>query len=417
MMSTQRRTAAAILATTAALGLSACGGGGGFDSSSSSSSAPKSASGPVTVKMLIASSTPNELAAVKAQTDAWAAKSGNKVEVTTSADLPTDIAKGFAGGSPADLFYVDPANLGQYAKAGNLYAYGDQLGSVQYIDALKKTFTYDGKFYCAPKDMSTLALVINQDLWTKAGLTDADIPKDWAGLETVAKKLTTGDVTGLVTNPDKDRVGAFVKQAGGWWVSEDGSSMTANSPETVAGLTEVKKMLADGSMKFSSDLGLGWGGEALIKNKAAMTIEGNWIHGALKDAPNLKIKVAELPAGPKGKGTLSFTNCWGIGAKSANQAAAIELVKFLGSDDQQLAASKAFGVMPATQSAMEKYTSSAGEDAAFAAGAKYAQGPVNQSVLAPVFKDFGSKLATLKTGDPKAMLDQVQKDGDAALKG
>ena len=44
-----------------------------------------------------------------------------------------------------------------------------------------QTFTYDGKFYCAPKDFSTLALEINTDLWTKAGLTDADIPKDWAG--------------------------------------------------------------------------------------------------------------------------------------------------------------------------------------------------------------------------------------------
>ena len=84
-----------------------------------------------------------------------------------------------------------------------------------------QTFTYDGKLYCAPKDYSTLGLVINTDLWAKAGLTDADIPKDWAGLETVAKKLTKGKVTGLVIGNDINRSGAFMVQAGGW-VGEQG---------------------------------------------------------------------------------------------------------------------------------------------------------------------------------------------------
>ena len=74
-----------------------------------------------------------------------------------------------------------------------MLAYGDQLDmKSDFYDGLVKTFTYDDKFYCAPKDFSTLALIVNTDLWTKAGLTDADVPKTWADLETVAKKLTTG---------------------------------------------------------------------------------------------------------------------------------------------------------------------------------------------------------------------------------
>ena len=43
-----------------------------------------------------------------------------------------------------------------------------------------------------------------------------------------------------------------------------------------------------------------------------MTIEGNWIKGALQnDFPDVKYTVHALPAGPKGKGTLSFTNVLG----------------------------------------------------------------------------------------------------------
>ena len=83
-------------------------------------------------------------------------------------------------------------------------------------------------------------------------------------------------------------------------------------------------------MKYAKQVDAGWGGEALGKGKAAMTIEGNWIRGALKnDFPNIKTKVVELPAGPAGKGTLLFSNCWGIAAKTKNQAAAVDLVKSL----------------------------------------------------------------------------------------
>ena len=60
-----------------------------------------------------------------------------------------------------------------------------------------------------------------------------------------------------------------------------------------------------------------------------MTIEGNWIAGGMKDYPDVKYKVVELPAGPPARGTLMFTNCWGIAAKSPNQAAAVDLVKSL----------------------------------------------------------------------------------------
>ncbi|WP_172669731.1 sugar ABC transporter substrate-binding protein [Arsenicicoccus sp. oral taxon 190] len=400
----------------AALALSACGGGGFDSSTSSGSQAPQS--GPVTLKMLVGTSNDVELGAVKKATESWAAKSGNKVEVTSTAKLPEELAKGFAGGSPSDIFYLEPAQVGTFTKAGNLYAYGDQLTGIDYIPALKDTFTIDGKLQCAPKDFSTLALVINQDLWTKAGLTDADVPKDWAGLEKAATRLTAGNVTGLVINPEYQRVGTFMAQAGGSLLSDDAKTATADSPENLAGLTEAQKLLKNGSMKLAKQVDAGWGGEALIKGRAAMTIEGNWIRGALsKDAPTMKVKVVELPAGPKGKGTLMFTNCWGIAARSTHQAAAVDLVKFLAQDTQQLEAAKAFGVMPSTTSAMQKYTASTPDDAGFVAGAQHGKGMPTTPGVDGALGDFNAKVESLATGDPKAMLATLQSNLQAALKG
>lgn len=412
---TRHATVALTIGAVGALVLSACGGGG-----SSFGGATKSqASGPAKLTIMIGSSGDAETNAVKAAADAWAKKSGNTAEVIVASDLGQQLGQAFAGGTPPDLFYTDASRIGDFAKAGNLFAYGDQVQSANFVPSLVKTFTYDGKFQCAPKDYSTLALEINTDLWTAAGLTDADIPKDWAGLETVAKKLTKGKVTGLVIGNDINRGGAFMKQAGGWVVSEDGKTMTADSAENLAGLQEIKKMMTAGSLKFNTDTSpaAGWGGEALGKGIAAMTIEGNWIKGALtKDFPNIKAKIVELPTGPAGKGTLMFSNCWGIAAKSTHQTQAVDLVKFLTSVDQQLAFTKAFGPMPSTEEGIAKFKTDYPEDAAFAAGGDYGQGPVNLPGFDPVMAAFNSTLATLGKGaDPKAMLAELQKNGAAVL--
>ncbi|NMM34603.1 MAG: extracellular solute-binding protein [Phycicoccus sp.] len=412
---TRHATAAITLGAVGVLVLSACGGGG-----SSFGGATKSqATGPAKLTIMIGSSGDAETNAVKAAADAWAKKSGNTTEVIVASDLGQQLGQGFAGGTPPDLFYADASRIGDFAKAGNLFAYGDQMKDSKFLPTLVKTFTYDGKLQCAPKDYSTLALVINTAMWTAAGLTDADIPKDWAGLESAAKKLTTGKVTGLVIGNDINRGGAFMKQAGGWVVSDDGKTMTADSPENLAGLQEIQKMMKAGSLKFNTDTSpaAGWGGEAFGKGIGAMTIEGNWIKGALtKDYPNIKAKIVELPAGPADKGTLMFSNCWGIAAKSAHQTQAVDLVKFLTSVDQQLAFTKAFGPMPSTEEGIAKFKTDYPDDAAFAAGGDYGQGPVNLPGFDPVMAAFNSKMATLgKGGDPKAMLAELQKNGTAAI--
>ncbi|WP_404383150.1 extracellular solute-binding protein [Knoellia locipacati] len=410
----RRSRAAIVCAAGVVLSLAACGGGG-FEEESS---APQQSTGPSKLQILIGTSGDAETAAVKAAADAWSKKTGNTAEVVVASDLNQQLGQGFAGGTPPDIFYADAARIGDFAKAGNLLAYGDQVEDAGFLDSLVQTYTYDDKLQCAPKDFSTLALIINTDLWTKAGLTDADIPKDWAGLEAAATKLTNGKVTGLVVSGEWARLGAFMKQAGGWVVNEDGTKVTADSAENVAGLAQAQKMLKAGTMKYAKEVDSGWGGEALGKGVAGMTIEGNWIRGALtKDFPNIKAKVVELPEGPGGKGTLLFSNCWGIAAKSKSQAAAVDLVKSLTSTEQQMTFAKAFGVMPSTQDGSKQYAQEFPDDAAFAAGGEYGQGPVNAPGFDPVMAAFNTDLEQLRTKDPKAILESLQKNGDAALGG
>jgi len=72
--------------------------------------------------------------------------------------------------------------------------------------------------------------------------------------------------------------------------------------------------------------------------------------------------------------------------------------------------------MPSTEAGIARFKTEYPDDAAFAAGGDYGQGPVNLPGFDPVMSAFNSKLATLgKGGDPKSMLADLQKNGAAVL--
>jgi multiple sugar transport system substrate-binding protein len=415
----QRRTprwlAAGALFASGALALTACGSGFSSPAASGTSSSLTSSSDALTV--LIGSSGDAETKAVTSAVADWSSSSGTGAKVVAASDLNQQLSQGFASGKPADVFYLSTDALAGYASNGSLLAYGDQLANKDdFYPSLVKSFTYQGQFYCAPKDFSTLQLEINTDMWKAAGLTDADIPTTWDQLDTVAQKLTTKDHVGLSIGGEYARIGAFMTEAGGNLMNADSTQATANSDANVTALTFVKKMLADGSLKFAADTGAGWGGEAFGTGKSAMTIEGNWITGAMtNDYPKINYQIAELPAGPAGKGTLQFTNCWGIAADSPNQKAALDLVEKLTSADDQLAFSKAFGPMPSIQSAADQWKAANPTLVPFLNGAAYAQGVPTAKGAADVVTDLNGKLGSLAKEDPKTILDATQKNLEALL--
>lgn len=147
-----------------------------------------------------------------------------------------------------------------------------------------------------------------------------------------------------------------------------------------------------------------------------MVVEGNWITGALSaDYPDLTYRVVELPAGPAGKGTLQFTNAWGIAADSAHKEDAVALVEFLTSTEQQMAFAKAFGVMPSLTAAAEPWTQEYPDLAAFSAGAEYARNVPAQAGVSEVITDLNSQLESLASGNPATILQGVQGNLESAL--
>ena len=408
----RRRLSFVAVTGVAALALTACGGGSGFDDEEGGSGG--GGDGPITV--LIGSSGDPETKAVEKAVAAWAEEEGVDAKVQVASDLNQELAQGFSGGQPPDVFYLSTDNLASYAGNGSLEPYAADLANADaFFPTLRDAFTYEDEFWCAPKDFSTLALVINTRLWKQAGLSEDDVPTTWDELQTVAGRLTKGDTVGLVYGPEVQRVGVFLEQNGGGLTNEEGTEATADSPENVEALTFVKEMMQDGVAAYSSDVGAGWGGEAFGKELGAMTIEGNWITGAMQnDFPDVDYQVVALPAGTE-EATIQYTNCWGVAADSDNVDGAVSLVEHLTTPEQQLAFADAFGVMPSVEEVAGQWKEQYPELAPFIDGADSAKNLPAAEGSTDVLADMNAQLLTLKDSDPQQILEGVQENLEAVL--
>lgn len=395
----------------------ACSSSNGFSpgNSSTSSGTPSKAS-KTQLTLMFGSSGTAETSAVQAAAKAFTTQSGIPVQVIPAANLTQQVAQGFAGGQPPDVFYLDPLTFQNYAKDGVLDAYPPSLPTASgFSPALQQAFTYKSTFTCAPKDASTLALYVNTADWAQAGLGAA--PVTWSQLQADAKKLTTGGRAGLVIDQTHSGIDEFFYQNGGTVTNAAGTQVELSSAQNVQALTFLKSMLTQGVMKLPSQLNAGFSGQAFGENKAAMDIIGNWENGVIQtDYPGIKFKVYPLPAGPSGAhATLSFTNCWGVPKQSKNLAGAVELVKFLTTPQQEMMFAKSFGVIPSLQSAQSQYVQAFPQYSTFVQELPYAHPDIAIAGATQALGAFDSALAQLPSADPAAILKTAQQNLQAVV--
>ncbi|MGQ0848805.1 MAG: ABC transporter substrate-binding protein [Actinomycetota bacterium] len=384
-----RRNIWVIVALAWALILSACGGGGATTTvgeeptATTAAPAETTAGAPVTtaaagalegveLKLWGWSSSDAENTALSDLVSAFNEETGAVAEFQPQADYDTTLNTALAGGDPPDVFYVDSFRLPDLAEAGQLAPVPD--GTISEPDdiypSLQTAFTYNGTWYCPPKDVSTLGLVYDPDALAAAGV---EVPTTWEELALAAATLTNDTQAGLAMGVEYPRWAIFLFQAGASLTNDDVSAMTLDTDEARTALQFVADQYANGSFVRPSDVDSGWAGEAYGQGKAAMAIEGNWIVGYLRETfPDRSFGVAELPAGPAGKGTFAFTVCYGVPTNAANPEASWALVEYLTNAKGSLAWTEAFNLMPARESVAADWIAGHGDLEAFVAGIEYA---------------------------------------------
>ena len=269
-----------------------------------------------------------------------------------SGDYDAAMLARFAAKRPPDVFYVDSLDVPDYLPA--LEPLNDEIKATKnfttkpYYRRLLSAFTVKGQIYGLPKDWSPLGMVGNRAMLAKAGVTNP--PTTWTQFTQTLQRLRTSDAVPdgapACLSLDWARILAFIYQNNGAWLNPAKTQSLINSAQNVATLNIYMSWLKSGLAKTPQQLGVGWCGEALGKQKAALIFEGNWVYSFMqKDFPSVGFRVYPMIRN-KARGNLSFTVSYSIGKASKNKAAAWRLLRYLAGKNGQAVWSKNSGFLP-----------------------------------------------------------------------
>lgn len=246
-----------------------------------------------------------------------------------SGDYPTAMLSKFAARTPPDVFYVDSSVAPDWIKQGVLqpldsYIAKSKFSTKPFFSSLLNGFKgSDGHIYGFPKDWSPLAMEVNQKY-----LAGKKAPQTWAQLVAFAKSITVPGGKPICIDPDWARALAFVYQNGGSWFNKAGQP-TINTPAVKGAANFYVGLVTSGLAADHQQLGVGWCGEALGKEKAAIAFEGNWVVPFMETTfPSVKYGIYPMVRG-KQQGNLAFTVSYSMAKDAKNKDAAWQLIRYL----------------------------------------------------------------------------------------
>lgn len=252
-----------------------------------------------------------------------------EVQTLPYADYGTALLTDLSGGTVADVFDIEYANYVGYQDSGVLAPLEGADLSV-YRGDVADAYTTDGTAYALPSSFSTVVLFFNKDLFDAAGLDYPTSDWTWEDERAAAEALTDMDA-GVWGDYQPVSYNEFYKtlvQAGGQFISDDGSAAAFNSAEGVAAaewLTskpgEVMPTAEQGAGTPDFDTGL-W-----ADGKLAMWHTGIWMFGAADDS-DFEWDIAVEPGDAQAASAV-FSNGVAVAANSDAKEAAQDFAEFL----------------------------------------------------------------------------------------
>lgn len=270
-----------------------------------------------------------------------------------------------------DVFWMNGPNVQLYAAndllqpVTGLVDSGD-LDPSKYPDALNELYTFEDEQYGVPKDFDTVALWYNKALFADAGV---DLPTDeWTwddfseAANTISDKLSDKGVYGVVTELNSAGQSSYydtILQAGGFMISDDGTTSGYDEPESIEGLQFWADLVESGASPSLQQLSDTKPNIWFNSGKAAMFTSGNWSVAEMKDSKHKDdFGIVRLPKGPEQRATVIHGVANVVAADSENQAAANAFLSYLGSEEAQRTQAEMGVANPAYDGTQEAFVDS-----------------------------------------------------------
>lgn len=242
-------------------------------------------------------------------------------------------------GTAPDIFWIGGVELADLVATGSVLDLKPLIDADRsfalndfYAQPIQELFQ-DGKVYGLPRDISTLVVYYNEDLFKAAGLaTPNELAVqdawNWSTLLTSARQLT---------DPAQGQYGAgwnnwwgpswsyFIQAAGGSLFNADRTACALSTPETI----EAARF----AQTFYTEKLRPTGGQETLDNlfnagRIGMLWSGRWMTPTVRKNARFNWDVAEMPVG-KRQSTWLFWGAYLINARTSNPQAAWQVLKQL----------------------------------------------------------------------------------------
>ncbi|HEY9424845.1 MAG TPA: extracellular solute-binding protein [Microterricola sp.] len=249
-----------------------------------------------------------------------------------------------AGGEPADIANMHAHMLPDYAARDTVIPIdADSLGIDldDATDSARSGVDWEGETRAIPFDVHAILAHLNLDLFTEAGLVNADgTPKlPTTTDEFLAAAQTMKDKTGkhfisiaYANDPMGFRLfSMLVQQQGGELISEDGSTVSIDTPEATNALSFINTLVEEGY----ADSTLDYAGSTaqFLAGDSAMLMNGTWAVNEYAATAPFTYQVADFPTLFEEPATWAASHTWVIPRQEDNDVvqyrAALEFAKYL----------------------------------------------------------------------------------------
>ena len=365
-----------VLAALAAAGLTACGG----------NSSGLTADGKVLLRYQLWDT--NQKPVYQKCADAFQKTHPNiqvQIENKNWGDYWSGLARGFIADTAPDVFTDHLGKYPQFALSQVIEPVQTRgIDMNQYLPGLAKLWqSPDGKQYGFPKDWDTVALVVNEDMLAKAGISRDQLdhatwnPSDGGSFQQLVAHLTIdnngkrGDEPGF--DPSNVKVYGLGFDPGGLTYGQTtwagfaaslgfkllnknpwGTHYNYDDPRFAATMTWWRNMIHKGYMPTLATART-LGQTAMFQaGKAALAIDGDWTISTYSATKGVKVGYAPQPAGPRGSWSMFNGLADGIWVGTKHKPEAIQWVRFLASPQCQSIVGTEAVVFPAIKSEIPK---------------------------------------------------------------
>jgi multiple sugar transport system substrate-binding protein len=299
----------------------------------------------------------------------------------------------FSAGNAPDIVWIPGASVADYAKPGAIMdlmpmANADpDFALTDYYDAPMKELQEGGHLWGLPRDISTLVIYYNKDMFASKGVDDpADLAAqgkwDWENFLRVAQELTdpAAKTYGFSMTNWWGPWGYFIYSAGGSLFNADRTACGLDTPEAQAGLQFLSDIFQKHKVATLPGVEGGVGETEFIAGQAGMLPNGRWMTPAMRENAKFNWGVVEMPKGPGGNSTWLFWGPYVVSAKTKYPEQAWTVIKALTSPEVQAQIAALGTNIPSRkdQAAVDAFLNSKPpeDNQPFVAGASYAQAEI-----------------------------------------